>query len=244
MADHHEPQTMMCDQPLLVLKYPRGNVVSTMLWCSLGILLFSGVSLGLIELGGMGDYKQNIFLIILGLLVGIIPCFLIYYAIDLLTFKEIRLYQDRIVRAGRHCSEKAIPLAHAMLRKILSYHTVVICHEDTSWVLRDFKSIRYYGNLANPKDAIRLKYLLAALSGRQVQELEAPGRMNRWIKLAETLRVVSQSKMDKIDNDVLHEYLEERKSNRSAVIATIIMAICCGLPLLVMCFFVIQWLLN
>jgi hypothetical protein len=245
MTDYHEPQVTICDQPFLVLKYVRRHVVSSIVWFAVGILLFSGIGVGLIELEEIGTAKQNILLMILGLLVGILPCMMIYYIVDLLSFKEIRLYQNRIVRVGRHGGEKAIPLIHAMLRLILPYyHTVVMCHQDARLVLRDFKAIRYYGDLADPKDAIRLKYVLAALSGRQVQELEAPGRMNRWIKLADTLRVVSQNTMDYIEHQVLHEHLEERKYNRSAIIASIVMMICFGLPLLVLCSFVIWWLLK
>ncbi len=231
MTDNREPQLTTYDQPLLVLKYRRGHANSTVVWFSLLVLVFVGIGVAIIAFASTLPSKQDFVLLLLcGLYIGLLPSLVIAPGIfDLLSFKEIRLYQDRIVRIGIHGGEKAISLACAKLAPILRYDSVVISHQDTKWFLRPFKRIRYAGGYADPKDATRLKHVLAALSGRQVRELEGTFTIDPLIKLTDKPRVVSQSMLDNIDSLVFREILEERTYNRSATVALIVMVIFCGL---------------
>jgi hypothetical protein len=230
MTDNHEPQVTTSDQPLLVLKYRRGHAISTIVCFTLLVLLFSGTGVAIIAFASKVPAKQEFVLLLFsGLYIGLLPLILAPGVVDRLSFKEIRLYQDRIVRVGIHGGEKAISLACAKLQPMLRYQGAILCHQDTKWFLRPFKCIRYSEEYADPKDAIRLKHMLASLSGRQVRELGPTGSMNPWMKLTDRPRVVSQSTLDSIDKQVLREYLEERKYNRSELKAIIVTMIFCVL---------------
>jgi hypothetical protein len=103
---------------------------------------------------------------------------------DLLLFKEIRLYRDRIVRVWKGIGERAIRLADARLSSNFrgGLRAKVICHQDTSWLGAIAKGVNYNEELADPKDVLNLNSLLAELSGRKVEEFEETTRLKTFIK--------------------------------------------------------------
>ncbi len=147
MTDNHEPQVTTYDHPLLVLKYRRGHATSIIVSFSLLVLVLASIGVAIIAFAATLPGKQDFILLLLcGLYIGLLPSLIFAPGVvDRLSFKEIRLYQDRIVRVGIHGGEKAISLACAKLLQTLRYKGAIICHQDTKWFLRPFKCIRYSG---------------------------------------------------------------------------------------------------
>jgi hypothetical protein len=121
---------------------------------------------------------------------GLLVLLSIRSIVELLSFKEIRLYRDKMVQVRRWgIAEAEVKLADASLTSSDSrgLRTKSIFNQDMKiyrgWLVRSllfWKIIVYEETLATPDDARKLKGLLAHLSGRTIEELE--GELDRLLK--------------------------------------------------------------
>jgi hypothetical protein len=245
MTDHFKPQISSGDEPLFVLKYRRGHRFLRIFCFSLGTLFFSGFALGAAL---VPEHRfHELILVVLGELVFALLLLLsILQIAHLLSFREIRLYQDRIVQVRRCGSEIEIRLADARHSgNRLGFRPTRIHDQDTGWFPGLFKGISYYEDLPDPKDALKLNLLLAALSGRSVRELGEITKMERLIKKGGALRTLATSTLDNLDNEVLQAYLEEKRYHRAENKGLIAMWLfVLVLPLLILVYVGIWWSRN
>lgn len=174
-----------CDQPLLVLRYLKRRMIVPMM--AVFILLpmeyyglFVHVSRSTFELI-MVKAGAIIFLLI------VLPALA-----DMLLFKEIRLYRDRIVKVWKLLGSREMHLAKVGL----AYETDRLFgvgkkrffaqgrNSVREWLLGTFHiaGISYKEHFADRGQVKQLNALLAELSGRKVEEFEQTGTMERLIK--------------------------------------------------------------
>jgi hypothetical protein len=171
--------------PLFVLKYQKRKVIPmAVLW----LLLF-----GLLGTYGLfAHIGRSTFHLIFARSFGFM-CLLICGAgvAEILLFKEIRLYRDRIVKAWRLIGTRELELAKAGLgsgMSISGYGTKSFFEQGMSpyWLvpMAFFHSmgITYHEYFADERRVKRLNDLLAELSGRKIEEFDKMGTMERFIK--------------------------------------------------------------
>jgi len=118
--------------------------------------------------------------------------------IDLVLFKEIRLYQDRIVKVWELLGQREIGLTNATLTDLSSdaFRSKRISNQTRRWLPGLFNGISYDEDLPDPEDVKKLNRLLAALSGRSVRELRESVRLVRLIKEGHTPPVIDEHVLD------------------------------------------------
>lgn len=114
------------------------------------------------------------------------------FLVDMLLFREIRLYRDRIDKEWRLIGSRELDLERVGLIKLCMPTWGVggkwFFDQRTSRYWRSFivifhsMGITYLENLADRKKARQLDLLLAELSGRSVQEFEKGGTMEVLMK--------------------------------------------------------------
>jgi hypothetical protein len=238
MTDSYETQTTSFNEPLFVLRYRNGDTYFRIFCLSLGTLLFFGIALGALFAGKDG-FVIRLFLVGLS---GFVLFSGIFQVVDLLFFKEIRLYRDRMVKVWKLIGEREIRLADARFQNASSraIRARRLVTRDSRWSLSPFKGIFYYEDLPDPKEAKKFNYLLAALSGRKVRELEDATTIETLIKEERAPRIFDRHALAKLYSEALVDYLEEKKFARSAIKASIIAELFPLLAVLIIVFFLIR----
>ena len=130
-------------------------------------------------------------------------------------FREVRLYQDRIVKAWKWIGAKEIKLENASFTTSIpgGRNARTVCNQDTKWYLRGITGIFYHEDLADPKEVKKLNSLLAYLSNRKLQEIEYPTKLKKLIKEGESPRLAEGYTFNQ---DLLNEDAGEREFIRIA----------------------------
>ncbi len=184
-----ESKSESCDEPLFVLKYRRGKAAFRLL----GIFTFLLMSIIAVFYATPAGWLKYLFLKVSGTFF-LFLCSLMF--IDVLLFREVRLYKDRMVKIWRFIGKREVQLANAHLRcnsgaaigtgrfkngPYSRYKTIF--DRQTNVALAYIKGVSYDEKLADPDDVKKLNTLLADLTGRKVEEFEEPRiRMDRLIQ--------------------------------------------------------------
>jgi len=238
MPDYSEPQTTSHDEPLFVLKYRRGHVVFRIFCLSLIVLVFSVILLGIAFAGKDGF----VFRLACELLFVLLLIYFILKLVGLALFKEIRLYEDRMVKVSKLTGDTEIRLAEARFQNASSaaLRAKRLASRDTKWFLSPFKGIFYYEDLPDPKDAKKLNYLLAALSGKKIREFEEATTIDALIKEGCAPQIVDRYTLDKLDSEILRDYIEEKKFNRAANKGLVVAVLLLLVAMLILVFFIVS----
>jgi hypothetical protein len=174
-----------CDEPLFVLKYQKRKLVLyivgvLVLMPMLYICLFVIVASSILD-------------VIVGKLGALLLFFMFAsFLAEMLLFKEIRLYRDKIVKEWRLLGSRELGLAEVGLIS-QSWATSGIgakCFFRKGmspfwrWLMSFVHSIgiTYKENLADQKKVKQLNSLLAELSGRKIEEFEQTVTMERLME--------------------------------------------------------------
>jgi hypothetical protein len=114
------------------------------------------------------------------------------FLVDMLLFKEIRLYRDRIVKEWRLVGSRELDLADVGLMSqgwsAMGIGAKCFFKQGMGPFWRFLMSfvhqigITYKEHLADPKKVKQLNSLLAELSGRRIEEFEQTVTMEKFIK--------------------------------------------------------------
>lgn len=226
------------DEPLFVLRYRAFHVFLRTIISAFSFILFTGL-----VLFPFGSAFGLLFKAVLGGLLGLLS---IRSVIEPLSFKEIRLYSDRIVEVRKWGSTEIL-LANTRLVSEGGFRRKSIFSQDMKiyrgWLARSFlfwRIIAYEESLADPKDVRRFNRLLARLSGRKVQELE--WNLDRLIKgNAGPLPITKETLVEVLScHDDSEQAAYERTANGALLVATLPIT----LPIGVLWLFVIWWSLR
>jgi hypothetical protein len=161
------------DEPLLVLKYQRYKVVLRIVLYSV-LALICGIAVFVVP----ATFSNRVFGVLLAIVAHGFPFMaFIFLIIDMLLFKEVRLYRDRIVRVRRSLGEREIKLARAWLMSFkypLSSFKYIV-DQDAKRFLDKFKEVVYDEYLADWKEVEKLNSLMADLTGRRVEDFQKAG---------------------------------------------------------------------
>ncbi len=121
-------------EPLFVLRYRRGHALFRIVVWSLSFLLWLGFALA-IPFAAKPGFLGFVLLLCFESLLLFFLFRLFLEVVDLMFIKEVRLYQDRIVKAWKFGGERQIGLAQAKLEKALGAAIAAkrIYHQDTEW---------------------------------------------------------------------------------------------------------------
>lgn len=218
MADRNDAETAPHDEPLLVLRYRRGKVAATGIIICIVALLFGIFAWALpMDWSSGSGLSRSLFpkvflgsLVLLGL----------YDLAETLCSREIRLYNDRIVKTRRLMGNVEVQLAHA--RFSFNPRTATsICVQDTKGIWPPWRKIICHEQLVGVEDAKKLVYMLARLSGRTTLEFRAASPIwsssTEFIRKGSDLRVINR---DTIEGDFQREEAKERDFNRAAGMAS------------------------
>jgi len=182
--DQMTAETKPHEEPLFVLQYQEYKTILPRIGITLVALLFGFAALAAPSRGNV-DLIIKFFAAACFLLVGTL-------ALDALLFREIRLYEDRIVRIWELIGATEIKLAEAkvVIRCVgalgLSSKSIVHSGSNVHWGwLADafrFTAIHYHEHFAHPDDVRKMNSLLAELSGRKIEEFERSTTMQRLMK--------------------------------------------------------------
>jgi hypothetical protein len=224
------------DEPLFVLRYKKGKVFFRAV-CWLLMVLFI---LTLTIVGPLTGKHGLIFLFLAGIVFGILFFAMALQFVDFLSLKEIRLYQDRIVRVKKSMRSREILLADARMITTSSrgLKTKLFCNRDTKGLMSRYKGVLYYEDLADPSEIRKLNRCLAALSGRRVREFEQGTDMEGLIKDGNNPRSATVYAFD--EQDVREE--KEHKEFSSTANRALLVVICLGMLGGCILWFVIIWL--
>jgi hypothetical protein len=165
------------DQPLFVLKY-RSSIRAGLVFSFGFLIFFFWVFILILPAHSFMDkFFMKPF-------AGIISLPFLFQLIDLLLFKEFRLYRDRVVKVWKLLGSAEIRLANARLVgwgfsslkvKYFSDHSRIPSHK---WLQalcpsRPLRFVSYAEHYADPQDVEKLTKHLAELSGRKVEEFKA-----------------------------------------------------------------------
>ena len=220
MTNQHRSGLGRHDGPLFVLVYKRSKVF---LW--LFIYSFFALFWGVIALAPIGHTGEIALPILKTLVFGFMSLASLFQFIDLLFFREIRVYQNRITKVWKWIGSREIELASAIFTgfdHMLAFRTIY--NQDTKWYLRSIKSIFYWEDFADPKELKKLYSLLAHLSGRRIQEFESPVRKIELIKEGDMPRSAIGYTLD--ERLLNKEIADEKAFNRTASIALLVVALC------------------
>jgi hypothetical protein len=173
------------DEPLFVLRYQKRKlilyIVPVLLWMwFLYFCVFVAVAPSILDF------------IIAKL--GALLLFFIFapFLADMLLFKEIRVYRDRIVKEWRLVGSRELDLADVGLisQSWTAWGIGAKCFFKQGmgpfwrWLMSFFHQIgiTYKEHLADPKKVKQLNSLLAELSGRRIEEFEQTVTMERFVK--------------------------------------------------------------
>ncbi len=222
MDDYTKPETQLPDDPLFVLKYSKGRFFLRALCLSFFAFLF--LILGYSLAHSFTTPAGFVDLFFKEAFCGILLFGLIWQLAELLRFKEIRLYGDRIVQVCKPTRVREIKLEKANLSTfsrgyISDFRIKCILDRDQYWQWQTSKGIWYNEKLADPEDVKKFNYLLAVLSGRTVEEFEREANLDPLIRPGYSRRVIDEHLFQDQKSDAGREgrYLDqplnkERKS--------------------------------
>jgi hypothetical protein len=218
MSDEPKSQISSVDEPLFVLKYRRNRVSLRILGLSIIILFFlmwEVVCLLFFEL----SFGFFFFVIFFGLTIF----FFIREIHDVLSFKEIRLYKDKIVKVWKSMRTREIKLVDAILVTTdYRLRKRWIRDANVKSVLLHSKGIGYCEDLPAADDVKKLNRLLAALSGRRVKELGQSHGQSIPGRLIEEGSSPQANITYQFDEQDVREEKKEKAFNRVAIRALII----------------------
>jgi len=173
------------DEPLFVLKYQKRKVILWVLFCLWPIPLFYYAFFVYVY-----RFPSNpVFAMLWGLMYLF---FCVPFVTEMVLFKEIRFYSDRIVKAWSLIGTKELELAQLGLGSRCSPQLGIggkYFFErgmNPSWrALAPYLymiGITYQESFADRRDVKQLNTLLAQLSGRKVEEFEQTVTMGKLIK--------------------------------------------------------------
>lgn len=181
MNDRDPSEADSPNEPLFVLKYRAfmraGIVFIFSFW-----IFFFGVCTFVVPANGTIQLLYKPFF-------GFVSFILLFLVVELVLFREIRLYRDKIVKEWRLIGSKEIELANARLENCsrCGASTKLFSDQDSNspnWLRLLFPTrvISYAEHFADPEDVKELNRLLADLSGRKVEEFEETARLKTLIK--------------------------------------------------------------
>jgi hypothetical protein len=171
MSDNTELKTEPHDEPLCVLRYRGSRKFLLTIFSFFGSIFF-----GIFALAPIGG---PIFYPVKTLLFGFMTILVVLRLIQLNYFKEIRLYNEKIVQVWRGGTTEVF-LANAGLKcaqtrlgniKIIFDQEAKI-YSGIRFPFFFWKTVFYEEPWADPEDVRKINQLLADLSGRKVQDLE------------------------------------------------------------------------
>ncbi len=174
-----ESKSDSCDEPLIVLKYRRGKVFRRLI---LFFVPFYIVGFVLFHENPPPFYEA--------LCVLVLSIFGSAF-VDIILFREVRLYKDRMVKIWNFIGKREVRLADARLRCTAvaigkagpRNKYMCVSSRQTNVVCSSPLGVTYDEKLADPDDARKLNILLADLTGRRVEEFEQPRiRMDRLVR--------------------------------------------------------------
>jgi uncharacterized membrane protein len=234
MNVHDQSQITSREEPLFVLKYRRRRVL---LW--LFIYFFYAFSFGLFAFVPL-PAKDGIVLVLLAKFVfGLMSLYGLFQFIDLLLFKEILIYQDRIVKVWKCIGARGIKLSDAGLTIAIPSGRLgrTVYNLGTKRYLRGITCIFWLDDLACPKEVKKLNSLLAYLSGIKLKEIEYPVPLKKLIKEGDSPRSANGYTFNE---DLLKEDPNEREYNRAVTISLIVWFLFVAVVLGVLCYFVVR----
>jgi hypothetical protein len=167
-------------------------------------------------------------LMLCAVLVGLAP-----FVIEQLFFREIRLYEHRIVRDG-WLGEREIELANAKYL-VDAYGGFHICSKDTGIMWASIKGIVFVGELADRNDAAKLVAVLTHLSKRAVGEVGRPLLWkDNFIKKGRNSPAVGKETLKRLG---LHEDPGDKEFNRATYIALAVYVVFVSLALFSLLYF-------
>lgn len=98
----------------------------------------------------------------------------VYQFVDLLLFREIRLYKNRIVKLRALCRPIEVKLENARLGglKFLLAGGRRVVSRDAGIISRNFGGLWWEENLVDPEQVKQFNMLLAKLSGRPLEDIK------------------------------------------------------------------------
>lgn len=241
MTDQGELGMKSHDEPFFVLRYRRYHVLLRTFIFSFGFIFFSALTL---------FPSRSFFGLIIKSTFGFLFLLFARDLVELISFREIRLYNDRIVQIRRFgIPEIEVKLADAAL--ISSDSRAIgrksIFNKDVkasrSWLLRTFlfwRIIVYEETLAKPENVRRFNSLLAYVSGRKILELE--GDLDALIKKGSGPRVVTKD--TSVEALLCPEDPQQAAYDRAANRAFLVVTLAHALAMVVLCLFIIWWRLR
>lgn len=241
MTDQGELGMKSHDEPLFVLRYRRHHVLLRTIFFAFGFIFFGGFTL---------FPSRSVFDLIFKPAFGFLSLLSARGLIELLSFREISLYNDRIVQIRKFgIPETELKFANATL---ISSDTRVVGRKSIfdkdvkasrSWLLRTFlfwRIVVYEETLAKPEDVRRFNSLLAYVSGRKILELE--GDLDALIKKGSGPRVVTKD--TSVEEFLCPEDPQQVAYERSANRAFLVVTLAHALAMVVLCLFIIWWRLR
>lgn len=198
------------DEPLFVLKYRRPRVCVRLFIYFFVVLFFV-----LCAFFPLRDKDGFALLVLAKFVFGFLSFLSLFQLIDLLLFREIRLYHDRIVKVWNWIGAKEIKLENASLTTSIpgGRNARTVCTHDTKWNMRGITGIFWCEDLAAPKEVKKLNSLLAHLSGRKLREIECLAPLKKLIKEGDSPRSANGYTFNE---DLLNEVASEREFLRTA----------------------------
>jgi len=222
------------DEPLFVLKYRRSRVF---LW--LVFYLFVALLFGVCTLVPSLTKDGFVFALLGKFVFGLMSLFGLFQFIDLLLFKEIRIYQDRIVKVWKCIGARGIKLSDAGLTMAIPSGRLgrTVFNLGTKRYLRGITCIFWLDDLACPKEVKKLNSLLAHLSGIKLKEIEWPVPLKKLFKEGASPR---SAKGYTFNEDLLNEDPGEREYDRAAKMSLIVWFFFVAIWLGVLGYFVVR----
>jgi hypothetical protein len=177
-----ESNSASCDEPLFVLKYRKEKLIKRLM---LFLVLLALCGLGAFDVVDVEDPLRV-------RVAGVIGLFIFFlFFMDILLFREVRLYKDRMVKIWHYIGKREINLADARLVATADYamgvgrfklgpysKTKRIFDRRTnvawSYMGVPYTEVFYDEMLADQDDVKKLNTLLADLTGRKIEEFEQP----------------------------------------------------------------------
>ncbi len=169
MNDEQASQEESSAEPLFILRYNIPTTIFRIVWYCLITLIFAGV------VAVPGTNMSQLWHTLAVIYVGFFFLAFTFWTVDMILFKEIHLYQDRIVKVWRLIGQRQIKLSSAKFSRVNydwsisnrgSVNRVTISDRRTSRYWASIKGIHYDEGLADWNDVKKLNRLLESLSAK------------------------------------------------------------------------------
>ena len=219
MSEEKERHSVYNDVQLFVLRF---RIFSRILWL---ILYMWTTFMGYVIAFGIpttGNVLKDIFMRLGGILVLFIGG---YSFCDLLFFKDIRLFQDKIVKEWYLFGSRKILLKEAMLKVIRGRGATWrnICNINTNFFLRRVAGITYLQEMATRDDAKIMNKFMAEVTGREVEEFEDGSIVNMNPLLKQQGITMPEAYSPIIENEKIYKGLQQLKTIWAAMFGALIL---------------------